>query len=192
MYSKTVVTLLCISLPFIYNIFTQSDVIINGRNLTNQEVRALTEQYGEQPEPGEYWYDAASGLYGVQGHQAFGFMLPGHDFGPLSRDASAGTTLVLINGRELPQAEWLIWSYLLGSPIQAGMYWLDDQGNAGYAGDPQPQINLFSLAQNNTYVGQGGSGDNFWSSRFSAGNYDTNNQRGYVSVPGHGPVGYGF
>ena len=42
------------------------------------------------------------------------------------------------------------------------------------------------------YNGQGGSGDNFWSTRFSAGNYDSNNQRGYVSVPGYGPIGYGF
>ena len=34
--------------------------------------------------------------------------------------------------------------------------------------------------------------DNFWSSGLGAGNYDSDNQRGYVNVPGHGPVGYGF
>jgi len=40
--------------------------------------------------------------------------------------------------------------------------------------------------------GGGGGGDNTWSTRFSAGNYDNDNSRGYVSVPGYGPVGYGF
>ena len=37
-----------------------------------------------------------------------------------------------------------------------------------------------------------GGGDNIWSSRFGAGNSDSGGQRGYVSVPGHGPIGYGF
>ncbi|MBX2821110.1 MAG: hypothetical protein KTR29_15550 [Rhodothermaceae bacterium] len=192
MLSKSIVALLFISLPFFFNTTSKSDVVINGRNLSEKEVKTLTNQYGVQPLPGAYWYDATSGLYGVEGHQAFGFMLPGHAFGDLSRDASDGTTDVLINGRELPQSEWLIWSYMIGNPIAPGEYWLDERGNAGSAGNPRPQINLFALAKNNAYIGQGGSGDNFWSSRFSAGNYDSNNSRGYVSVPGYGPVGYGF
>lgn len=192
MLSKSLVGLLFISLPVLYTSLAPTGVTINGSNLSLNEVKSLTEQYGVQPQPGEYWYDATSGLYGVVGHQAFGFMLTGHDFGELDSKASAGDTGVLINGRELPQMEWVIWSYLLGNPIQPGAYWLDAEGNAGYVGNPHPQINLFVLAQNNPYVGQGGSGDNFWSSRFSAGNYDSNNQRGYVSVPGYGPVGYGF
>jgi hypothetical protein len=40
--------------------------------------------------------------------------------------------------------------------------------------------------------GSQASGDNFWSTPFSAGNHDPGNQRGYVSVPGVGPVGYGL
>ncbi|MEM8485359.1 MAG: hypothetical protein AAF564_07400 [Bacteroidota bacterium] len=167
--------------------YTQ-DVVINGVTLTDAQEQALENLYNVKPLPGEYWYDTNSGLYGVMGHQAYGFMFPGHDFGKLSQYASQGNTRVFVNGRELPQLEWVIWSYMLGYPIQVGNYWLDDKGNAGYVGNPQPVLNLYLIAQKNTY---GDSGDNFWSSRFSAGNHDGNG-RGYVSVPGYGPVGYGF
>ena len=34
--------------------------------------------------------------------------------------------------------------------------------------------------------------DNFWSTSFSAGNYNADNTEGYVSVPGYGPVDYGM
>jgi hypothetical protein len=143
--------------------------------------------------PGEYWYDQRSGLYGVVGCPAFGFMLPGHELGSLASDASAGETSVFVNDRELPQTEWLVRSYVLGAPIQIGSYWLDGDGNAGYEGSAVPLVNLYLAAQQNAYAGQGGSGsDNFWTTRFSAGNYDSGNSRGYVSVPGYGPVGYGF
>jgi len=171
---------------------TDGDVVVNGRELSDEALAELQQTYGVAPLPGEYWYDTSSGLYGVIGYQAFGFMFPGHDLGPLARDASAGDTNVFVNGRELPQSEWLIWSYMLGTAIQVGSYWLDAQGNAGYEGNPVPLVNLYVAAQQNAYSGQGGSGDNFWSTRFSAGNYDSDNSRGYVSVPGYGPVGYGF
>ena len=81
---------------------------------------------------------------------------------------------------------------MLGYWIQMGSYWLDEKGNAGYEGNPTPLVNLYLAARQNAYQGRGSTGDNFWSSRFSAGNYDSGNQRGYVSVPGYGPVGYGF
>jgi hypothetical protein len=54
-----------------------------------------------------------------------------------------------------------------------------------------PVINLYQAAQQRTYRG-GGGGDNQWNTRFSAGNYNADNSQGYVSVPGYGPVGYGF
>ena len=168
------------------------NVIINGKLLDAEQVAQLEEAYGFEPAPGDYWYDAVSGLYGAVGYQAFGFMYPGHEFGTLNREASRGDTGVYVNGRELPQMEWLIWSYMLGYPIQVGAYWLDAQGNAGYEGNPIPTVNLFVAAQQNAYSGQGGSGDNFWSTRFSAGNSNVDNTQGYVSVPGYGPVGYGF
>jgi hypothetical protein len=167
-------------------------VIINDVVLSGDQIAELTRTYGVKALPGNYWYDAKCGLYGVVGYPAFGFMRPGHQFGTLKRDASQGNTNAFVNGRELPLAEYTVWSYMVGAWIQPGEYWLDAQGNAGYEGNPAPVINLYTLGKQNSYRGQGGSGDNFWSSRFSAGNYDSGNTRGYVSVPGYGPVGYGF
>jgi len=168
------------------------EIIINNIPLTQEQISEIEKIYGLKPLPGNYWYDTKSGLYGVVGYPSYGFMLPGHNFGELSPNASHGYTGVIVNGRILPQAEWLIWSYILGYWIQPNSYWLDHMGNAGIVGVEIPLVNLFVAAQQNTYTGKGGSGDNFWSSRFSAGNYDSGNQRGYVSVPGYGPVGYGF
>jgi hypothetical protein len=167
-------------------------VVINGVTLSAEQIAELSRLYKVTPRPGNYWYDSNSGLYGVVGHQAFGFMYPGHEFGQLAREASRGNTQVIVNNRELPQHEWAVWSYILGYWIQPGNYWLDSNGNAGYMGSPIPVVNLYQAATQNGYRGQGGSGDNFWSSRFSAGNSDSGNTRGYVSVPGYGPVGYGF
>ena len=168
------------------------EVIVNDIILSKEQIEELARIYGIRPQPGHYWYDTKSGLYGVVGYSAYGFMYPGHQFGSLKRDVSNGSTGVEVNGRELHHSEWTVWSYILGYWIQPGYYWLDDQGNAGYEGNPLPVVNLYLAAQQNAYQGKGGSGDNFWSSRFSAGNYNSGNQQGYVSVPGHGPVGYGF
>ena len=170
----------------------KNKVIINSVVLTEQQVTEIEKKYGIKPRPGKYWYDSVSGLYGVAGYPAYGFMFAGHNFGKLDHNASNGSTGVVVNGRQLPQSEWAVWSYMLGYWIQPGAYWLDHNGNACYQGNPIALVNLFVAAQQNVYRGKGGSGDNFWSTRFGAGNYDSGNQRGYVSVPGHGPIGYGF
>jgi hypothetical protein len=173
-------------------IFAEDKTIINGKVLSDRQIVEFEEIYGATPQPGIYWYDQTSGLYGVVGFPAYSFMFAGHDYGLLDRNASNGDTGVIINGRELPQSEWAVWSQILGYWIQPGAYWFDQYGNAGYEGVPIPLVNLFLAAQQNTYMGNEAGGDNFWSSRFSSGNFDSNNQRGYVSVPGYGPVGYGF
>ncbi|MDH4069971.1 MAG: hypothetical protein OEV30_06070 [Ignavibacteria bacterium] len=170
----------------------REDVRINGMLLTDEQLTALSEVYGKTPMPGDYWYDSRSGLYGAVGFPAYGFMMPDHLFDSMGSDVSRGNTGVFVNGRELPASEYAVWSYIVGSWIQQGRYWLDHQGNAGYEGDPTVVTNLFVAAQQNSYRGQGGSGDNFWSTRFSAGNSNADNSQGYVSVPGYGPVGYGF
>ncbi|MDX1564934.1 MAG: hypothetical protein R3236_05985, partial [Phycisphaeraceae bacterium] len=174
-------------------------VVINSRALSDQQVQKLQQMYGVRPRPGRYWYDPRSGLYGVMGYQAYGFMRPGHRFGPLARSASAGQTGVLINGRELPRIEWAVWSQILGNYIRPGAYWLDANGNAGTVGRPVPEVNLYAAARQRQYryggavgAGRSAGGGYFWSSRFSAGNSNASNTQGYVSVPGHGPVGYGF
>ncbi len=167
-------------------------VSINGAALSTAQIADIEKTYGVRPKPGSYWYDAKSGLYGVVGYSAYGYMQPNHHFGKMKSDVSKGNTGVFINGREIQQSEFTVWSYMVGAWIQPGKYWLDHQGNAGYEGNPAAVTNLFVSAKQNGYRGQGGSGDNFWTSRFSAGNSDSDGQRGYVSVPGYGPVGYGF
>lgn len=184
-----------------------SAVVVNGRAMNQQQILAFQQLYGVQPRPGRYWYDSRSGLYGYEGQPAYGFLRPGHDLGPLPRLASHGNSGVVINGRELPQQEWMVWSSTLGYAIQPGRYWLDGNGNAGYEGNPFPVVNLYQAAQQrNAYYGNqgqgygnqgqggggGGGGDNFWSTRFSAGNHDDSSGAGYVSVPGYGPIGYGM
>jgi hypothetical protein len=169
----------------------KGDVVINNKALTEEQIAKIEQTYGIKPLPGNYWYDAKSGLYGVVGYQAYGFMLPNHNFGNMDRNASNGNTGVFVNGREIPMSEYTVWSSMVGSWIQPGAYWLDHTGNAGYEGNPIPVINLYQAAQQRAYRG-GGGGDNQWNTRFSAGNYDSGNTRGYVSVPGYGPVGYGF
>jgi hypothetical protein len=168
---------------------------INGVALTLAQISELEQRYGVKPRAGEYWYDSTSGLYGAVGYSSYGFMLAGHDFGPLQRQSSLRNTGVLVNGRELTVSEWWVWSLIVGSWIPSGSYWLDAKGNAG-TGD-QPSVasslgNLYDKAKQGGYTGTGGSGDNFWSTRFSAGNYDPNQGVGYVSVPGYGPVDFGF
>lgn len=170
----------------------QGDVVINGSALSKDQLNEISKRYGVEPKPGSYWYDSSSGLYGVVGYPSYGFMYPGHNFGTLKRDVSGGNTSVLVNGRELPQLEWAVWSYIIGYYIQPGSYWLDGNGNVGYQGSNIPVLNLFEIARKNAYSGKGGAGDNFWSTRFSAGNSNADNTQGYVSVPGYGPVGYGF
>ena len=170
----------------------EKPVAINGRALKPEDVDALEKRYRVRPRPGDYWYDPRSGLYGVKGYGAYGFMYPGHDFGKPAREVSGGDTGVLVNGRELPKMEWLVWSQMLGTIIQPGAYWLDANGNAGYEGIDVPTVNLFAAAKQNAYTGASGTGDNFWSTRFGAGNSNADNSQGYVSVPGYGPVGYGF
>jgi hypothetical protein len=169
----------------------QGDVVINNKALSKEQIAEIEQTYGIKPLPGNYWYDPRSGLYGVVGYQAYGFMLPNHSFGTMDRNSSNGNTGVFVNGREIPLTEYTVWSSIVGNWIQQGSYWLDGNGNAGYEGNPMPVINLYQAAQQRAYGG-GGGGDNQWNTRFSAGNYNSDNSQGYVSVPGYGPVGYGF
>ena len=169
-------------------------VIFNDITLSADQLAEFEKTYGQQPKPGQYWYDKMSGLYGIAGQPALGYMYPGHELGMLAKKASNGNTKVLINGRELSLIEYNTLCQILGTIVFPGSYWLDAQGNAGMQGNPYPMVNLFMAAQQNAYRGggQSGGGDNFWSSRFSAGNSTADGSAGYVSVPGYGPVGYGM
>lgn len=167
-------------------------VIINGNELSSEQLVQLENMYGVKAKPGNYWYDSSSGMYGLTGQAAYGFMYADHNFGILDHNASNGNTDVVVNGRELPQEEWEVWSQVLGYWIQPGTYWLDANGNAGYEGNPYPVVNLYIAASQSGFTGNTGEGGGFWATRFSAGNSYAGNQTGYVSLPGGGIVGYDY
>ena len=169
------------------------EVIINGAALSRRGYDEFVQRYRVAPAAGSYWYDAQSGLWGLAGQASAGFLLPGHDFGALAADASQGNTRIFLNGRELPQAEVLVFGSLIG-PILPGRYWLDGQGNYGYEGMALAVGNLYVMAVAGAVSsgGGGGGGDNFWSSRFARGNSNADNSAGYVSIPGVGTVTYGM
>ena len=168
---------------------TVSEVRINGSVVTPELLQEFEALYGVRPVPGDYWYDTFSGLYGIMGQPAGGMMMPGHMLGQMPENASAGNTGVFVNGRHLTIVEVNYIAAFLQTPAIPGRYWFDAYGNWGIEGLPVPLVNFYEVARAG---GGSGGGDNFWSSHFSAGNYDSGNSRGYVSVPGHGPVGYGF
>ena len=128
----------------------QSDklqTIINGIPLTEQQKAEFRRMYGVAPLAGNFWYDARSGLWGVKGREAFGILRPGHNFGALAQTASAGTTGVFINGRQINMAEALYIRNLLGSVVP-GKWWLDGAtGYFGLEGSAIPAGNLFAVAR---------------------------------------------
>jgi hypothetical protein len=173
--------------------FAQRAVSLNGTRLGAETLNQLDQISRTRVPDGAYWYDSRCGAWGMEGGPCLGVIQPGLQMGgPLRSDASRGNTGVFINGRELHMMDVLALQQMVA--VLPGRYWLDAYGNCGYEGGPALG-NLYQLAQTAAMArgsgGGGGNGDNFWFSRFSAGNYDPNSGSGYVSVPGYGPVGFG-
>lgn len=166
------------------NVATESkpvgtQVFINGHELTQQEVDALTATYHYPPLKGHFWYDTMSGAWGAEGREPAGFLLPGHDFGPLSPRASNGNTGVFINGREINMVEAGNIQRTFGAVYQ-GRWWIDGRtGNYGVEGNPMPVGNILAAlrAQSSSR-----NGDNFWSTGNARGN--SSGGCSYVSVDG--------
>jgi hypothetical protein len=125
----------------------QTQTIINGKVMTAAQRADFVRTYGTQPLGGNFWYDPVSGLWGVVGREAFGVLQPGLPYGPVSPTASAGTTGVFINGRQINLAEALYIKSLLGS-VLPGRWWLEGRtGNFGLEGNLMPVGNLFAIAK---------------------------------------------
>ena len=100
-------------------------VSINGQPVAPEALASL----GQVP-AGSYWYDTATGAWGMVGGPTQGFLQPGLSVGaPLAVDASNGTTGVLLNGRNLPTQDLQYINQILGQPLSPGSYTLDAQGN---------------------------------------------------------------
>jgi len=123
-----------------------ASVVVNGRVLDATAHQAIERRTGAPLQPGRWWYDARSGLWGAEGQGAAGFAPAGIDVGaPLPPQASGGRAGVFFNGRNLADAE-IAWLQTLG-PVWPGRYWLDAMGNVGLEGQALPFANLASLAQ---------------------------------------------
>lgn len=124
----------------------QRAVVVNGAALDAQTVGALERAYGAI-QPGRYWYDPMSGLWGQERGPAAGQIAPGLRLGgPLRANASGGGTNVFINGRELHPVDVQRLAALVGGPVLPGRYWLNAAGIGGWEGGP-PQFNLAAAAQ---------------------------------------------
>ena len=159
----------------------EENIIINGIPLSPDELNQFEKLYGQKLRSGQYWYDKMSGMFGIVGQPALGYLKPGHEYGTLQRNASNGNTKVLINNRELTQIEYMMLCQLVGTIVFPGSYWLDAQGNAGIQGNSIPMVNLVMAAQQHAQRGTGG-GDNFWSSRYAAGNSTSDGSARYINL----------
>jgi hypothetical protein len=115
----------------------EPEVVVNGQPLSGERLGALRPRLGPaMTSAGRYWYDAASGAWGVAGGPLAGFLAPSLDLpGPVPADASGGGTGRFANGRELHPQEVLALARCLGE-APAGRYWLDALGNLGLEGGP--------------------------------------------------------
>jgi hypothetical protein len=83
-----------------------ADVVVNSDRLKDSTRQALERSYGVPIKPGKHWYDAVSGVWGMEGGPAEGQIHAGLRLGgPLKRDASKGRTGVIVNGRELHELD---------------------------------------------------------------------------------------
>lgn len=121
-------------------------LVVNAQPLSEQQMGALESTYRTRLQAGRYWYDRATGWWGLEGGPTLGVVAPGMAVGGVLRaDASRGASRVFINGRELHFMEV---AYLLTlGPVVPGRYWADAMGNIGYEGRRWPFANLYALAQ---------------------------------------------
>ena len=105
-------------------------IFVNGERLPPATIQALEYQYRVRLQPGCYWYDRLSGMWGLEGGPTVGQIFPGLALGgPLRANASGGNTGVFINSRELHQAEV---AYLQRcTPVFQGRYWMNAAGIGG-------------------------------------------------------------
>jgi hypothetical protein len=164
-------------------------VIVNRVPLSNEQVGALEYLYGPI-RPGSYWYDSTSGLWGSEGGPSTGQILSGMNLGgPLRSDASAGTTGVFFNGRQLHASE-VGWLQQRFGVVYPGRYWLGSNGVGGPEGGPA----MFSLAGGNAGGGSTGGGGGYYDGyidRGYGGTYGTDGTCFYISVEGGDVMGPG-
>jgi hypothetical protein len=166
--------------------FVGNYVIVNGRELSAKELARIEADYGIHLNKADYWYDPVLGAWGVRGSPTLGFIAAGLKLGgPLHANASAGTTGVFVNGRQLPAADLLALQQLTG-PIVPGRYFITAQGLSGYEGGV-PQWNLAAMAAQSG----GSGGSNTWQGRMTGSSGFSDGTTGAVFLPNGGIVSTG-
>jgi hypothetical protein len=156
-----------------------TDVVVNSMPLSQDNLQRLEQLLRVRLRPGRYWYDARSGLAGVEGQGASALLPAGLPLdGPLQANASRGSTRIFLNGRELVTAELNYLETLIGARVPAGRYWLDHLGNAGPEGGPA-QVNLLRLAQTRNVASR-----NAWGWRSNNTDIGAVGQGGFVGIIG--------
>lgn len=165
---------------FLYLILGKSEpavaqrVIVNDRPLSSETILALESYYRIKIQPGRYWYDHQSGLWGIEGEPVKGILIANLNLGgPLKASASGGSSDVFINGREITHYELSELEKMTHTRISAGRYWLAANGLAGPEGGPA-LANLFQIARQ--YYNQGNGSSmyrNFYTGTGSGGDGDT-------------------
>jgi hypothetical protein len=168
---------------------SQREVVINGERLRPEKIQALEQQYRIPIQNGRYWYDQASGLWGIEGGPTAGQVLPGLALGgPLRANASGGATNVFFNGRALHPTEV---AYLQAcmqrfygpySQVIPGRYWMNGAMIGGMENGP-PIFNL-TLCQQAPSGGSGSVNSRFGTVTVGEGISSYTPPAGSIGVPG--------
>jgi hypothetical protein len=125
--------------------FADRGVVVNGEPLPDDIVAQLESSYRTKLQPGRYWYDPVSGLWGLERGPTAGQISPGLKLGGrLRADASGGGTGVFFNGRELHKQDVAL-LYQLSGVVIPGRYWINAAGVGGFENGP-PFFDLRALA----------------------------------------------
>lgn len=83
-------------------------IVVNGRVIDDAKLAQLGVTRAAV-RPGNYWYDARSGLAGHVGQGASAVIQAGLPLGPMDPSCSNGTTGYYLNGRHItwPEAQWI-------------------------------------------------------------------------------------
>ncbi|MCK6551276.1 hypothetical protein L6R52_35905 [Myxococcota bacterium] len=165
----------------LHNGATARDVVVNHVKLTNEQLQWLYDEHRVVVGDGRYWYDARSGLFGIDGGTPLGVFVAGLSLGgPLARDASRGESGVFVNGRELHALEVEYLSRFF--TVSPGRFWLDRTGNVGDEGSASARFNLWQTLRA-AGVGAGG-GDNYYGNISTGAFANSDGTCSYVMVDG--------
>ncbi len=108
--------------------FAAQKVYVNGVVPSKKQLHAIGIKL--TPEK-RYWYDARSGLIGLEGRGYWRWAKPKLHLGKLRSNISRGDTGIFFNGRELPRYELDQVEREIRKKLGRGRYWLTADGSGG-------------------------------------------------------------